>query len=357
MGRRYLLHLPLALGLGAGALLLAHEPEPSRYDYRKDVLPIVKKHCGSCHYPGGIAPMSLLQYQQTVPWAQSMKLKVLEGVMPPWLPEEEVGEFRGARSLSAEEIEILVDWASGGTPEGGPVSEEPQAAGPGEGWGIGTPDLILEPSQDEVVGADEAEKTSCVVLPTGLDETRWVSALAFQPGNPSMVHDVRIAVADTCEPKQRPLATWLPGDGAMALPDGVAERLPAGASLALSIHYRKTWLDDGKVLKDRSRVGLYFVTGGEPVRAVRIEGSEYRFLEEVRLLSVFPDPVSPEPIEMAALTSDGEKVPLLRIDAFDPAWRAKYVFRRPLSLPAGTVLTVTPPAVWVDYLPATENGK
>ena len=41
--------------------------------FSKDVLPILQKNCQSCHRPGQIAPMSLVTFRETRPWARSMK--------------------------------------------------------------------------------------------------------------------------------------------------------------------------------------------------------------------------------------------------------------------------------------------
>jgi hypothetical protein len=47
----------------------------SSITFNKDVLPIVQKHCQSCHRPGQIAPMSFLTYESTRPWAKAMKVR------------------------------------------------------------------------------------------------------------------------------------------------------------------------------------------------------------------------------------------------------------------------------------------
>ena len=341
----------LALALGSAAFLLAHEIEPSRFTYERDVLPILEKHCGDCHRGGGIAPMSLLSYQQAFPWASSIKTEVLEGRMPPWLPEEGYGEFRNARTLTAEEIDTLVDWASGGTPQGEVVEREAPAEMTADSR---KPDLVLEPDTEVVVGAEEFEKNVCLVLPTGLDESRRVAAFEFLPDNMAMVHDVAIRVGDRCDTDGRPVATWLPGQGLSTLPEGFAEELPAGASLAVDIHYRKTWRDDGKSLTDKSRVGLYFASDAATVRSLRMEGADYELPSDFMVLAIYPSPSVDGAFELEARYPDGRREPLVRIRAFDPAWNAKYVFERPLRLPRGSVLSSSAPAAWVDYIPASD---
>ncbi|MGH9559143.1 MAG: thiol-disulfide isomerase, partial [Bryobacteraceae bacterium] len=45
--------------------------------FHKEVEPILQDRCQSCHRPGEAAPMSLLTYRQTRPWAQAIKSALL----------------------------------------------------------------------------------------------------------------------------------------------------------------------------------------------------------------------------------------------------------------------------------------
>src|SRR5688572_19006155 len=64
---------------------LAHQKAiTSQYTYNEHVFPIARDRCGRCHMDGGAAPMSLLKYQDTVPWAESILEELLSERMPPW---------------------------------------------------------------------------------------------------------------------------------------------------------------------------------------------------------------------------------------------------------------------------------
>ena len=54
--------------------------------FSRDVLPILQQHCQTCHRPGQIGPMSLLDYQEARPWSRAIKAKVISREMPPWMP-------------------------------------------------------------------------------------------------------------------------------------------------------------------------------------------------------------------------------------------------------------------------------
>jgi mono/diheme cytochrome c family protein len=355
--------LAIAGSLGSVAVaprLIAHEADPSRYTYHEDVRPIFVEHCADCHRPQGIGPMSLLEYQEAVPWANAVKMQVLERRMPPWLPEDGIGVFHHARTLSAEEIDVIVDWAVGLTPEGelsgdSPQNEEDELARR-SGPDAAEPDLVLSPARDVVIVEDEYDKTTCVVVPTGLAEPRLVSSFEVRPTLPSVTRRATIRLGESCAPTSPPLATWLPGQGRFQLGEREGIALGEGATLAVELRYVKGWNDDGKRLVDRPTIALWYARSGRAVNMRRFEsGSDSGTLDHaVTLIAIYPDlepeSDSEEPIFIEARRPDGTSLPLLSIEQFDSAWREKYVLESPIPLPSGTELRVTRGAVWLDFL-------
>src|SRR5262245_35624595 len=89
----------LASGVVATALVAAAAVWPyvvnaqqvagqSEVTFSRDVAPILQRSCQNCHRPDGVAPMSLVSYEDVRPWARSIKLRTglgpRAGVMPPW---------------------------------------------------------------------------------------------------------------------------------------------------------------------------------------------------------------------------------------------------------------------------------
>src|SRR5689334_671846 len=72
--------------------------------FQRDVLPILQKHCQECHRPEQIAPMSLLDYQQTRPWAKAMRAAVLDRKMPPYDVNAPLGHFQDDLRLTDDQI-------------------------------------------------------------------------------------------------------------------------------------------------------------------------------------------------------------------------------------------------------------
>ena len=101
--------------------------------FYRDVLPILQNHCQSCHRPGEVAPMPLVTYEQTRPWANAIGNAVEMKMMPPWFADPRYGHFANDPSLSEAEIAILISWAKLGAASGdshdAPQRESGQKAG------------------------------------------------------------------------------------------------------------------------------------------------------------------------------------------------------------------------------------
>jgi hypothetical protein len=59
--------------------------------FAKDVVPILRAKCQDCHHTGGVAPMSLVTYEESRPWARAIKVRVEKREMPPWHLDKTVG--------------------------------------------------------------------------------------------------------------------------------------------------------------------------------------------------------------------------------------------------------------------------
>src|SRR4026208_2360839 len=93
-----------------GALLGASLASAESPTFYKDVLPILQKNCQTCHRPGEVAPMSLITYEQSRPWAKAIKTAVQTRKMPPWFADPDYGHFENDRRLNTREIETITAW-------------------------------------------------------------------------------------------------------------------------------------------------------------------------------------------------------------------------------------------------------
>jgi hypothetical protein len=105
--------------LGASFVAQAHDVITTPITWDREISRIVYDRCVSCHHVGGSA-FSLMSYSDIRPWAESVKEEVLARRMPPWGAIKGFGDFRDDQGLTAEQIEIIANWANGGVPEGDP---------------------------------------------------------------------------------------------------------------------------------------------------------------------------------------------------------------------------------------------
>ncbi len=88
------------------------QPVDSAVTFAKDVAPILQAKCQDCHRAGSMAPMSLVTFEETRPWARSIKERVSTRQMPPWHIDRAVGvqKFKNDMSLSDEQVATIVRW-------------------------------------------------------------------------------------------------------------------------------------------------------------------------------------------------------------------------------------------------------
>src|SRR5215469_4871173 len=116
---------------GAGHTVSAQAVPSSEVTFTRDVAPILQRSCQNCHRPDGVAPMSLVTYDEVRPYARAIDQRThigpRRGVMPPWYVEKDIGiqKFQNDPSLSDEEIAMVAKWVDNGSPRGNPADMPP----------------------------------------------------------------------------------------------------------------------------------------------------------------------------------------------------------------------------------------
>lgn len=349
--------------------------------YYQDVLPVLQKHCQSCHRPGEAAPVSFLTYPSTRPWAKAIKQAVQTRKMPPWFADPHVGRFTNDRSLSQADIDLLTRWADTGAQAGDPHTA-PNPATFADGWQMGQPDRVFEMPVDYPVPASGTLEYTYFVIPTGFKEDRWVQASEARPGNRAVVHHMIAFVREPGSkwlsdakpgipfiPKDERgsggegkdgmadewLAGYAPGTPPMQLKPGQARLVPAGSDIILQVHYTA----NGKAQSDRSRVGLKFATGPVKERvtisaastnefAIPPGAANYRVTASttlaaaVKLVDLQPHMhLRGKSFTYKLIYPDGRTRNLLSVPRYDFNWQLVYEPAGDLLLPAGTTMECT----------------
>ena len=180
----------------AAALLIAVGAAPAaaqdaEVTWTKDIAPILQRSCQQCHRPDGGAPMSLITYEDTRPWARSIKqrtgLRDKQEAMPPWYIEKDLGiqDYKGDRSLSDAQVAAIAAWVDSGAPRGNPADAPPPLEfADASVWTIGEPDLIVSSPTVEIGAADPDWWGPIGQIPIEvLTEDRYVAAVEMKEIN------------------------------------------------------------------------------------------------------------------------------------------------------------------------------
>ena len=374
-----------AAAVAASSAQVAGAPAPApRVEvptYSKDVAPIVQKNCQVCHRPGEAGPFSLLTYADARRRAAKIKDALVDGKMPPWFADPHYGKFSNAMGLSASEIDTIVKWADGGTPEGDP-RDLPKPAEWVEGWGIGKPDMVFELPMPFEVPARGVVDYQHVIVPTNFTEDRWIQAAEIRPTEREVVHHL---IAFVREPKSKwfrgqpagvfftapkvstdeeteagalPsdfLVGYAPGQPAEILEPGQGKLIKAGSDIVFQMHYTP----HGHARTDRTRLGIVFAKQPPKERVLTLSAVNDKFRippgdpnyrvdasfevgTDVKLASLHPHMHGRgKDFEYRAVFPSGKTDILLRVPRFDWHWQNWYNLEQPIALPKGTRIDCT----------------
>ena len=291
--------------------------------------------------------------------------------MPPWKPEDGIGEFVGARRLTDQQIDLIQRWVKAGKPEGS-ASDLPPAPTFTSGWQLGEPDMIVKMPQPYTLRADGPDDYRCFVIPLNLPEDAYVRAVDFRPSNPRIVHHSLFYLDSSgrareleAASEQKPgyprtggpgfipsggLGGWAPGAVPRFLPEGVGRPVRAGADLVIHTHFHPS----GKVEREQSSLGLYLTKKPPEKLLVSIPhgqnkidipaGEKHYVIDDtftvpanVELAGIIPHAhLLCRQIAVAAALPDGTPLPLISIKDWDWNWQEQYYYKHPLAIPRGT---------------------
>jgi hypothetical protein len=156
---------------------------------------------------------------------------------------------------------------------------------------------------------------------------------------------------------ERGLGGYVPGAIPTRLPGDLAMHLPQGADIVMQTHFHPS----GKPEVEQAELALYFTDKAPSKRLVPIQvpvmfgfgaGIDIPAGEKnYRIFDSFTLPIDVQAIsvgghahyicktmQMTARKPDGSVIELMKIDDWDLDWQDRYLFKEPISLPAGTIL-------------------
>ncbi len=334
----------------AAGVCAGQADSPPALTFHKNIEPILQKHCQECHRPGEAAPMSLLTYAQTRPWAKAIKSALLTGKMPPWHAESHCGKFSNDLSLTPLDKEALIAWVDSGAQEGS-AADAPRPRKFTEGWRIPKPDVVFEMPEEFNVPASGPVDYQYFPVATNFTEDKWVEAVEVRPSDRSVVHH---AIVVTGSPDdyagQDYLAGYAPGAGPQIWKPGQARLIRAGAHLIFQMHYTA----NGKPVRDRTRIGIVFAKRPPAEQIVAMQAAAHRLAipagdanYRATAIATVEQPsylvglrahmhMRGKAFTFRAVYPSGATETLLEIPRYDFNWQPYYYLETPKYLPRGT---------------------
>ena len=384
-------HRLFAVLVLSGLMLGTHQSAPQRASaspaptFYKDVLPILQEHCQSCHRPGEVAPMPLVTYAQTRPWAQAIAHETEMKMMPPWFADARYGHFANDASLNEKQIETLTAWAVAGAPAGD-AHDAPAPRAWADAWNIPQPDMIVKMPKPVTIPTQGEVEYTYEIVPTHFAEDRWVRMSEFRPGSPAHVHHAVVYIrppasewlrhapvgepftastlSDPAERRQAHettsdlLLVYAPGSSPDEWPQGMAKFVPAGSDLVFQMHYTT----NGTADEDRTSIGLVFAKTPPKQRVITLQLNNHALIippgaddfrvevqgtlpNDATLLSFFPHMhLRGKRFEYDIVHDDRSVEVLLRVN-YHFHWQLSYKLAEPRLLKAGTRLRAI---AWYD---------
>jgi mono/diheme cytochrome c family protein len=396
-----------AVGLVLGAAGVAHaQSAAAPVTFSKDIAPIFQAKCQECHQPNSIAPMSLISYQETRPWARAIKDRVARKQMPPWHIDQSVGvtQFKNDMSLSEAQIDTIVRWVDAGAPQGDPKDlPPPKPLVTDNEWqgvrdGFGQPDLVVRSSEYKMpaVGQDVWYRP---MQDLPITEPRWVKMVEIRPTNLKarkiLHHSIAYLVLND-DPdavntgtsngpsapssredllNRRPqLMEWAIGKGYDLFREGTGKLVVPGEKISWDQHLHAV----GEEINGGSELALWFYPKGqEPKKRSYLIG--FTGLRQREFLDIPPNSIAytegftalkentmitnfqphfhlrGKAMKVEAILPDGSRQIVSYVGNFNFNWMTNYIYEDDASpiFPKGTLIQVS---AWYDNTSANKDN-
>jgi hypothetical protein len=378
------------------AATLPSLPVDAAVTFSQEIARLFQDRCQVCHHDGGLGPFPLLSYSDAASHLRAIKPAVMSRRMPDGAsmrmdtgcctPET----FEGVRRLTQEEIDTIVGWVDAGAPEGNPADLPPPLTFTDGVWKGGDPEFTFPNAPDGFtvpanLGRDVFRRFP---LRTDFPDDRYITTFEALPGSGDesqehlnrTVHHVTLFIDPDCKSLEQEaefaasnpvvkgpgfegeftyptalVGMWFPGTAPLQLQPGAGIKVPRGACFVMEVHYA-TYHQEPVV--DHSLVGLQF--SHVPVQrerlAVLVKNEQFvipagdpRYRVDANLIlpqDAILYSVTPHMHQLGtdffieARLPDGGRICLGDVE-WDFRHQGTYIFREPLSLPAGANVAVT----------------
>ncbi|MAQ70100.1 MAG: hypothetical protein CMD23_03285 [Flavobacteriales bacterium] len=343
----------------------------SQVNYSEDISPIIYNNCTECHRVGGAGPMPFTSYEEVASLGMMIKYVTESGYMPPWHANPDYSTFLGERVLTDAEKQLISDWVDGGMIQGDP-SLEAQIPEFVEGSVIGEPDAVFTMEEEYLIEGNNQDDYRVFVFSTNFPEDKYLKSIEIIPGNLAAVHHVLVnidtegdcAALDASTPEYgyecesgfcvgnipQLSAGYTPGMVPPIWNNDIGLVLPAGADIAIQMHYAPSSIDQ----YDQSSVNLFFkdqpverevevltIVDTQlqiPANEIYTHYNSYQIPFDMSVISVLPHMHLIGKSWLIYAENDGDTIPIINIPDWDFNWQTFYQPEYMLKLPQGYTL-------------------
>ena len=358
--------------------------------YNKDIAPIIEAKCVACHRPGEAAPFNLLTYEDALKKATNMAKVVASRYMPPWKADDHYVAFANNRSLSDQQIKLIIDWAKSGAPKGD--NPDYKIAALQNTSFKRSPDVVLKMKNEYAVPGDNKERFIVYKIPFELPAEANVEAVEFFSNDKKIIHHANYAIhpvpdsidiystADMINltdedrtkysqyfPYKKSIAYyggWIPGTSYEQYPPTFGWVMPKRGVILLTVHYSPLAKPENSI----SGINLFFTK--DPIkRKIKVIslGSggigakdivpDFHYIPAGKISNYKLEIVNPKENESVfyiwphmhligksfkayAVFGTNDTLPLVNIPEWDFRWQEIYRFKKPALIPQGSKLVI-----------------
>ena len=340
----------------------------SQVNFSEHISPIIYNNCTECHRSGQSGPMPFTNYLEVASLGNMITYVTSIDYMPPWHADTSYSNFLGERGLNNEEKSLINEWVLGGMPQGDP-SLEAQIPNFPEGSAVGVPDAVFTMEEAYLIEGNNQDDYRVFVFETNFSEDKYLKSIEIIPGNYAAVHHVLVnidtdgacAALDATTPEYgyecesgfcvgeipQLSAGYTPGMVPPVWNNDIGLLLPAGADIAIQMHYAPSPIDQ----YDQSSVNLFFKD--EPVlREIQVETIvdtqlfipaneiyehyiSFEIEEDISLISILPHMHLIGKSWLVYAENNGDTIPIISIPDWDFNWQNFYQPEYMLKLPQG----------------------
>lgn len=336
---------------------------------------IIYSHCTSCHNQNGIAPFSLMDYNDVYQNRFSIAASVQAKSMPPYPAIQDKRMYAHANTLSNHEIDEIVDWVNNFAPLGD-ANNIPAPPTYASGYQIPNPDFTGQIPTYTITANKDIYRM--FVIPVNNSSQQTIQSIEVYPGNREIVHHALVfqdtssipfildqndplpgytAFGGTGSPTSKLLTVYTPGQGAFNFAPGFGAVLLPNSYIVIQMHYpggvsgqvdstqvrlkygvsslrnvnTLAALDHGSTLTN----GPLFI----PANSVKTFYNQVNVNTNYTLTGIMPHMhLIGKSIKAFCVTPANDTIHLIDIPEWDFHWQYFYQFQKPILLPIGSIV-------------------